>query len=254
MQISRTGPPRPFEPRATHSPEELLSSHWGQAASAVLAGTFVSLGLRRRSFGGTVVALTSGALLYQGLHSRRRATPGGARTARGPPSSEQAGRTPTTHVERTITVGRPAEVLYRLWRDPQTLGRLMAPFADVKPTGGSGQHWKLHGPLGRTLEWDSRVVEERTPEFIRWESIGGGALAGQGWVRLRPAPANWGTEVTLHLAFSPPGRALAGALAKRLHGLPALPLMKVLRRFKSLAETGEMPTLQHNPSARASAD
>ena len=169
-------------------------------------------------------------------------------------SRTEASREHVTEVERTLSVGRPAEELYRLWREPQTLGRILGHFADVTPTGGNGWHWKLHGPLGRELEWDSRVVEERAPELLRWEAAEGSALASQGWVRFRPAPGSWGTEVTLHLSFTPPGGALAEAVLKRLRGIPALQTLKALRRFKSLAETGEIPTLDHNPSARASAD
>jgi hypothetical protein len=39
-------------------------------------------------------------------------------------------------------------------------------------------------------------------------------------------------------------------LAKLLGPAPKLLLQKALRRFKSLAETGEIPTLQRNPAAR----
>lgn len=205
----------------------------------------MSLGLRRRSLGGTMVALASGALLYRGLHGR---------TARRPATGEQARRGPFVEVERTITVGRSAEELYRLWRDPFTLRRLMAGFADVSPTEGDVQHWEIQEPLGRKLRFDSRVVEDRPAEFMRWESTQDSPVRTHGSVRFRPAPADWGTEVTLHLAFLPPGGVLVEALAQRLRVIPSLRVMTALRRFKSLAETGELPTLDHNPSARASAD
>ncbi|WP_223634330.1 SRPBCC family protein [Corallococcus sp. EGB] len=204
----------------------------------------MSLGLRRRSFGGTVVALASGALLYRGLHGR---------TARRGAAREGARRGNFVEVERTLTVGRPAEELYRLWREPSTLRRLMAGFADVTPTEGDGRHWEIHEPLGK-LSFDSRVVEDRPAEFMSWESTEGSAVRTRGWIRFRPAPADWGTEVTMHVAFLPPGGALVEALAQRLEAIPALRVMTALRRFKSLAETGELPTLAHNPSARASAD
>ncbi|WP_158624978.1 SRPBCC family protein [Corallococcus terminator] len=214
----------------------------------MVAGTLVSLGLRRRSFGGTVVALASGALLYQGLHSRRRSPAAGDRLIRHASPSEDAPAARAIQVERTLTVGQPAELLYRLWRMPETLGRIMGHFAEVTRTGEDSLHWKLHGPLGRTLEWDSRIVEDRPPEFIRWESTHGNALATQGWVRFRPAPTDGGTEVTLHLELLPPGGVLAEALAKRLSGIPALQSLKALRRFKSLAETGEIPSREHEAS------
>ncbi|WP_375760316.1 SRPBCC family protein [Corallococcus exercitus] len=252
MASSRTMAPREAPPREASSQEDVLPGRWSQAASTVVAGTLMSLGLRRRSLGGTMMALASGALLYQGLHSRKRAT--GARTAGRAPASKEARRGHGIEVERTLTVGRPAEVLYRLWREPSTLSLLMADFAVVRPTAGDGRHWEIQEPLGRKVSFDSHVVEDRSPEFIRWESTEDSPVETQGWVRFTPAPANWGTEVTLHLAFVPPGGALVEALANRMRAIPTMRVMKALRRFKSLAETGEIPTLDHNPSARVSAD
>ncbi|RKG81888.1 SRPBCC family protein [Corallococcus exercitus] len=256
MASSRTVALREVPPRDASSQEDLLPGRWSRAASTVVAGTLMSLGLRRRSLGGTVMALASGALLYQGLHSRKRAPSTGGRTAlRRVSTGAEARREPLVEVERTITVGRPAEELYRLWSEPSTLSRLMAHFADVTSTrGGDGRHWQIHGPMGRELSWDSRIVEDRPPELHRWESTEDSPVKVQGQVRFKPAPADFGTEVTLHLAFSPPGGALGEALAKRMRGIPAMQVMKSLRRFKSLAETGEIPTLDHNPSARVSAD
>lgn len=42
-------------------------------------------------------------------------------------------------------------------------------------------------------------------------------------------------------------------VAKPLGIVPRLFTEKILRRFKCLAETGEIPTLEHNPSARTRA-
>ena len=236
---------REIRSRGEESWGEVRSGQWSKAASAVVAGTLMSLGLRRRSLGGTVVALAGGALLYRGLQGR---------TARRPAAGEEARHGHAVEVERTLTVRRPAEVLYRLWREPSTLNLLMVDFAQVTTTADGRTHWEIQEPLGRTLSFDSRVVEDHPPELILWESTKDSAVKTQGWVRFRPAPADFGTEVTLHLALSPPGGMVVEALAKRMRAIPAMRAMKVLRRFKSLAETGEIPTLDHNPSARVRAD
>lgn len=54
---------------------------------------------------------------------------------------------------------------------------------------------------------------------------------------------DWGTTITLGLQLA---AAVPGAAAQTLAG-------KALRRLKALAETGEVPTTAHNPSARADA-
>jgi uncharacterized membrane protein len=202
----------------------------------------VTLGLRRRSVGGAPLALASGALLYQGL--RGRVSVAGPR--------EAGARAEPLEGERVITVGRPAEELFRLWREPQNLSRILGNVADVF-ADGDHVHWMLRGPVGRSLGGDLRIVEERPGELLRWESTEEAVVPFQGSVRFRPAPGEWGTEVLLRLDVQPPGGALAQAAVKRLEVLPRKVLDRALRRFKSLAETGEIPTLEKNPSARAGA-
>jgi uncharacterized membrane protein len=70
-------------------------------------------------------------------------------------------------------------------------------------------------------------------------------------VRFRPAPNDLGTEVTLSLRFEPQAVPLGSAMAALFGGAPGkLLATKALHRFKSLAETGEVPTLTRQPAAR----
>ena len=73
----------------------------------------------------------------------------------------------------------------------------------------------------------------------------------EGLVRFHPASGDWGTVVTLRLQFDPPGGVLGGAALKLLGAAPGLLASKALRRFKSLVETGEIPTTDHQPAGRA---
>lgn len=223
-------------------------------ASAVLGGALLTLGLSRRSVGGAAVALASGELLYRGLSGRRhllralgRRAP--ARAARPEPGAQVR----EMGVERSITIGKSPDELYRFWREPGNLTRIMGHFAQVTSSIPEGAHWRVEAPFGRSLEWDTRVVEDRPGELLRWESLDGAELPNQGSVRFRPAPGSWGTEVTLDIHFKPPGGALGEAVLKRLRIGPSMVVLRALRRFKSLVETGEIPTLEHNPSARAGA-
>lgn len=158
-------------------------------------------------------------------------------------------------IQRSLTILRSAEELYELWRDPQTMRRIMADFAEVTPPNGDGRmHWRLNAPLGRRLEWDSQVVEERPGEMVRWRSSDGGDLPMEGTVQFRTAPGDRGTEAKLHVHFDPPGGAFGGAAAKLMGVAPDMIAGKALRRFKALAETGEVPTTYPQPAARADKD
>lgn len=242
---------------ATHSQDRPAgSADMGQVermASAVLGGALLTLGLGRRSIGGTAIALASGELLYRGISGRRHVLRALGLGTAGPREQHEAGaQAEPPEVQRSFTIGKSAEELHRFWREPQNLSRIMGHFAEITAAGEDRLHWRVHGPFGKSLEWDTRIVEERPGELLRWESLEGAELPNQGSVRFRPAPGSWGTEVTLHIRFEPPGGALGEALMKRLSIVPSMLALRALRRFKSLVETGEIPTTAHNPSARAS--
>ncbi len=238
-------------PAMRWQPEE---GHIERVASAVVGGTLLTLGLRSRSLGGAAMALASGALLYQGLRGRLQRSRLRLRLTGQGEQPEPEAQPEATEVERTLTLQKPAEELHRLWRDPGTLSRVMGHFAEVTASSEDRMHWKVHGPLGGSLEWDSRMVEDRPGELLRWESLDATTLSPRGSVSFRPAPGDWGTEVTLRLDLTPPGGALGQAVMRRMHGVPRKLVDMALRRFKSLAETGEIPTVEKNPSARGRTD
>jgi len=141
-------------------------------------------------------------------------------------TGERTGPSPAdTEAECTITVGRPAEALGRLWREPGTLTRITSHL----------------GERAATLERDVRVVDDQPGRLLRWEPRPGAELPTEGTLRFRKAPNDEGTEVTLRLRLA--GAPVPGLVARAA-------TEKTLRNFKALAETGEIPTLERNPSAR----
>jgi uncharacterized membrane protein len=171
---------------------------------------------------------------------------GGARI--GPSRRSAAGHEP--EIERSITIeDAPADELYRRWRDPQTMRRIMAPFADVEPMGDGRTHWNAGRDLG---SWDMRLAEDRPGEFMRWEAQGEGALIREASVRFRPAAGDRGTVVILRASLDPPGGML-GRIAARMLGdtAPAALAGKSLHYFKALVQTGEIPTTERQPAARS---
>ena len=162
--------------------------------------------------------------------------------------------TDAPEVERSITIGKSAAELYRFWRDPKNLRRIMEHFAEVSTMGEDRQHWRVNAPLGQSLEWDAQIVEERPDEFLRWASLPEAKLPNEGSLALRPAPGVRGTEVKLYFRFDPPGGVLGDAAVKLLSFAPRVVAEKALRRFKSLVETGEIPTTEYQPAARADTD
>ena len=225
-----------------------------RVASAVVGGTLVGVGLSRRSRNGALLAAVGGGLLARGVRGRSRLYRLlGVDTTdaehRGPGATPDA-----MTVEQSITVDGSPEELAAYWRDSNQLTRVFGHFAEVRPIDERRQHWQVDGPFGRTTSWEARIVEQRHGELLRWESVGDASPAN-GWsVRFQPAPAGRGTEVTLNVEFDVPGGRLGGMALARLGFVPETLVGKALHRFKSLVETGEIPTLDANPSGRGRGD
>ncbi len=219
--------------------------------STVLGGALLIQGLTRRSLGREAIAI---ALLYRGVSGHSYLYQAlGVNTADSSKQHETGASADAPEVERSITIGKPADELYRFWREPKKLSQILGDFVEVTEVSKDRTHWLVRGPFALRMEWDTQVVEDRPGEILRWESLEGADLPNEGSVCFRPAPGDWGTEAMLRFRFDPPGGALGNKAAKRLSIVPRLLADKVLRRFKSLAETGEIPTLEHNPSARTGA-
>jgi uncharacterized membrane protein len=153
-------------------------------------------------------------------------------------------------VQRSITIGKPADELYRAWRDPAHLSAIMGHFARVERDAGGSDRWTIRLPGGREVAWTTRTIEDTPNERIVWQSEQGAQVAHRAVVEFKPAGADRGTVVTLQLSFDSPTGALAVLVQKWLSALPKALEESVLRRCKSLCETGEIPTVEHNPTGR----
>ena len=213
-----------------------------RSASAAAGAALVVVGLRRRTPAGMALAALGGDLLY------RSAT--GYCHLLGALGIDTSGRADRIEIQRSITVQLARGDVYARWRDPATQPLVWGHFARVTNATENAAHWRLDAPLGRTLEWDTRVVEEREGELIRWTSLERADLPNDGSVEFRDAPGDWGTEITLRVRFDPPAGVLGDAVARLIDEPPKLVLEKALRRFKQLAESGEIASTERTPSAR----
>lgn len=211
---------------------------WERGASAIGGAALVLLGLSRRRTGGWLTAALGGALLFRGaggscklyealgistasepLHSPRISVPGN----RG------------IKVEKTFLVHRPAEELYRTWRNFENLPHFMKHLESVEMRGTGRSHWIARGPMGRKVQWDAEIINEHENEMIAWRSLPGSDVSHAGTVRFRRLPG--GTEVRISLEYDVPGGALGAAIAKLFHEEPSQQIESDMMRFKQLMES-----------------
>ena len=154
----------------------------------------------------------------------------------------------TIRVQRSITINRSPEELYRFWHHFDNLPRFMHHLQSVQSTGEKRSHWKAKAPVGMTVEWDAEIIADRPHELIAWRSLEGAGVDNAGSVHFKSAPGGRGTEVRVELQYIPPGGVIGATIAKLLGEEPGQQVKEDLRRFKQLMEAGEV--VQSEASAR----
>jgi len=151
----------------------------------------------------------------------------------------------STRSDRTqsVTISRPRDEVKQFWREPESLSAVFDRAADVRAGDVAGEYlWSPGGPpedgSGDTEQWRATLHEEG--DTFRFTAEGADSpTPTPGFVlTFRDAPRELGTEVTLRAEIPLPD----------FLSTPAA--FAVLYRARALLQTGEVPTLRDNPSAR----
>jgi uncharacterized membrane protein len=154
---------------------------------------------------------------------------------------------------QTVAINRSPEECYKLWRDFANLPRFMQHVESVQVLDDRRSHWVVRGPGGSNIEWDAEITDDRPNETIAWRSVEGSDVNHSGRVRFERAPAGHGTFVKVRVSYETPGGKLGSIVAKVIGKDPSQLIQGDLRRFKSIIETGEIPSIEGQPSGPRSA-
>jgi uncharacterized membrane protein len=169
------------------------------------------------------------------------------RLSRGPETQDE-----TLRSHFAVTVRRTPDEVYGFWHDVQNLPRFMYHLESVQLTGDGRSHWKARAPVGRTVEWDAEIVEDRPNELIAWRSLDPADVPNSGSVRFSPAPGERGTEVRLEMEYMVPGGTLGVTVGKLFGEAPDQQARDDLLRFKQMMETGVIVRSEATPEGMAS--
>ncbi len=226
--------------------DDILCTCQGEAseverwAALIGGGAMVLMGLKRGSLRGALTALAGGGLIYQGATKQSTIQQ----------AQEAIGINQPIKVEKTVTINKSAEELYRFWHNFENLPTFMKHLKSVKVYNEKRSHWIANAPLGNSVEWDADILEDRENEFISWASVEGADVDNSGFVRFKKAPGDRGTEVKIVLEYNPPGGVLGATVAKLFGEEPEQQIGDELRRFKMLMEAGEIATTEGQSSGR----
>ena len=232
--------------------------------ASMIGGALTALyGLRRGDGAGALLAVAGGALLARGAmgycpvydslgmdssdeHGRLR----GVARVRGEPRRpvQQHGRSAvldaseSERIVESVVIDRPAAELYAFWRDFTNLPKVMEYIDRVEILDDRRSHWRARSAGDAVVEWISEIVRDEPNEFISWKTVGDAPVRHAGSVHFRAAPGSRGTEVRVEIDYDPPGGKLYRLLGALTGRDPGRQVMEELRRFKHIAETGEVPT------------
>lgn len=150
-------------------------------------------------------------------------------------------------VAEAVTIARPPADVFAFWRDPGNMSRFMRDVEQVTAIDDVRWHWKVRGPGGVRLEFDSELINVEDNRLIGWRTLPGASVASAGSVQFRPHGES-STEVKVHLQYATPGGPIGSAVAWLTGHAPGSRLREDLRRLKACMEAGETPTVQGQPS------
>jgi uncharacterized membrane protein len=157
-----------------------------------------------------------------------------------PPPEDKDGK---IWVRTSALIQTDAKDLYAMWRNVEFAPAWQEQISRVIVTGARTAHWVMESE-GKTIEWDSEVLEDEVGKRIAWRSIGGDS-DNAGEVIFEETPGGRGTMVTVLQEFR---MGKLSSVWETLVGRnPKQAVIENLRHFKALAETGEIPRTQGQP-------
>jgi uncharacterized membrane protein len=141
-------------------------------------------------------------------------------------------------IEKTITINRSPEEVYRFWHNFENLPRFMEHLESVRVYDDRRSHWVASVPGGMSFEWDAEMIEDIVNERISWKSLPNAEVQNEGTVEFRRVPGG-GTRLSFKASYSIPG-VVGGATSKMFRFISEKQLEKELNQFKNLIESREV--------------
>lgn len=103
-------------------------------------------------------------------------------------------------IEKSIEIKAPIEKIYAVCSDIEGYTRFMEGAKDITMTGEKSAHWKME-MVGRTMEFDTEMIENVENEKVAWKSIGDFVATGS-W---KFEPTDQGVKVISMMNYEIPG-------------------------------------------------
>ena len=141
-------------------------------------------------------------------------------------------------VQKTVNINAPIDEVYRFWHNFENFPLFMDHVKEVTVQNGIS-NWKVAGPAGSSMEFQSHITRDVPNESIAWETIPDSQIHHSGVVRFEE---NWdgGTRVTVQMTYLPPAGVVGHKVAELFGVDPRQAMQDDLTRLKALLEVNRM--------------
>lgn len=201
-------------------------------AAMGIGAVLLTLGVKRRGWGGAILAGAGLGMVGRGLQGYKRVF-----NAVGLPFEDK----PVTlakralKIEKHIRIERSPEDLYAFWRKLSNLPSVMQHIVSVQENGRNRSHWVAKAPIGTIVEWDAEIINDVPNELIAWRSFEGSDVDNAGSVHFEP-DGHGGTVLKLVIRYTPPADVWGARVAKLFGQDPAKEVEADLLAFKERIE------------------
>jgi uncharacterized membrane protein len=217
--------------------ESQVSPAWGQQnlspATRLLSsvgGSLLTLyGLKRKGLAGPVLSTAGLLLTARGMTNMDTSSLLGLGTGGN-----------GIRVQKTVNINAPIDEVYRFWHNFENFPLFMDHVKEVIVENGLST-WKVAGPAGTSMEFQSHITRDVPNESIAWETVPDSQIHHTGVVRFEE---NWdgGTRVTVQMTYMPPAGVVGHKVAELFGVDPRQAMQDDLMRLKVLLEVNRMTT------------
>ena len=141
-------------------------------------------------------------------------------------------------VRESIEVQAPLEDVFSYWSNFENFSNFMQNVEEVRMTDQDTSHWRVKGPLGKSVEFDARTTEMDPSRGIGWNTVEGEVMTS-GEARFEEvSPGRTRIDVTMNYADPPGGKI--GEVAANVLSNPERMLGEDLQNFARIVERGEL--------------
>ena len=145
-------------------------------------------------------------------------------------------------VHESIEVEAPVENIYRYWSNFENFSSFMSNIEEVRMTGQDTSHWRVKGPLGKSVEFDAKTTEMNPNRGIGWNTVDGEVMTS-GEVRFEEV-ASGRTRIDVTMNYADPPAGAVGETVANILSNPERSLTEDLGNFARIVESGGLGASQ----------